>query len=420
MRASLRNAAAMLLARLAAPALSFAVNVGAARMAGLEVLGEYVHLLALLAIFQTAATAGMTGLLTREFAADPERTALHLRRGRTVGAFTGAAATLAFLAAAILAAPDRAAAAAVLALAVLPSAWIGAHEAFFMGTHTHHRVTAVAVLENALKLALALGTLRLGGGLLALCAGVAVSRAAALAVGAVLVRRAGVRGAWRPVALGSIRPFLREVAPFALLLVLSTVYFKLDLLLVDAVLGAAGTGPYGAALQFYAVALLVPDSAMAVLYPRLAARRRASGQGYAEATRAALRWVTLSLVPIGLGLFALADVVLRIAYGSHVPGAAPALRVLALSLPLHGANAALGQALMAGKLYRPTVGVVLAGLVAHALLCLVLLPRVGLVGAAASVIASSAVVAAGAWIVFQREVVRRFGLAPAPAGRRAA
>ena len=414
MRSLLANSLAMLAARLIVPALSFAINVGIARLCGPEVLGGYVHLLALAAIFQTAAAAGLTSLLTRELAAHPEDAAALLRRARTLGAMTGLLATAGFVAtAALVTSADRLIPAALLATSILPSAWIAVQESFFMASRTHHRITLVALVENALKLGLAVATFHSGGGLALLCAGVAAARVAALVFGGLLVSRAGVRASWRPVPLAETAGFARAVAPFAVLLVLSMTYFKLDVLLVEALLGPGPTGVYGAALALYSVALLVPESVMGAVYPRLAARHRESSQAYAQATRVAVRLVTAGLVPLALGLICFADVLLRVAYGGRYAEAAPVLRLLAASLPLHAANGALGQALQAGRLQGPMVRIVFAGLGAHAALCALLVPRLGITGAPIAILASSLVVTVGAALVFHREVSP---LVPAPAG----
>jgi O-antigen/teichoic acid export membrane protein len=412
MRSLLANGLAMLAARLTMPVFSFAINVGIARLCGPEVLGSYVHLLALVAIFQTAATAGMGGLLTRELAAHPEQTEAHLRRARSLASLTGLGATAGFLIAAGLAAPERWQEALILGTTVLPSSWSAIQESFFMATRTHHRVTLIAIAENGLKATLAGAALWTGGGLVFLCWGVALSRGLALALGAALVSRAGAgRRSWRPVGWSEIRGFARGVAPFAVLLVVSTTYFKLDVLLVEALLGPGPTGVYGAALAFYSAALLIPDSVMAALYPRLAMRHRRSPEEFAEATLLSVRLVMAGLVPVSLGLICASDLLLELAYGGRYAGAAPLLRLLAASLPLHAANGALGQGLLAGHIQRPLLGVVLAGLAAHALLCAALLPRLGLAGAPASLLLSSAIVAAGSALVFHRRVSR---LAPGP------
>jgi len=401
------NGLATLAARLVGPLLSFAIAIGVARVCGPEVLGSYAYLLALLAVFQTAASGGLTGLLTREFAARPEDTVRYLRSGRTLAAATGTVAAIGYVAVArLLARTDNLAATLLLATTLVPSAWISVHEAYFMATRTHHRLALVAAGENALKLGLALLTFRGGGGLAYLCAGVAVSRALALGVSTAMVARAGARGGWRPAPAVEVRKLAVELAPFALVLVFSMTYFRLDVLLVEALLGPGRTGVYSAAVAFYTAALVIPDSAMAAVYPRLAARFRESSHSYADATLVAVRLVSAGLVPVSIGLICLAGPLLRLSYGGRYADASPALRLLAASLPIHAANAALGQALLAGRLQRAMARMTFLAMVVHGGLTLVLLPRVGIVGAPISLVASSLLFMVGAGWEFHREVSR--------------
>jgi O-antigen/teichoic acid export membrane protein len=275
-----------------------------------------------------------------------------------------------------------------------------------MATRAHHQVTLVALGENALRFALAMTAIVAGGGVVALAASVAVSRFAGMIASAVLVERSGVRDAWRPVPVGQLRDFAAAVAPFGLLLFAGMAYFRLDVLMSEALLGAVPTGVYAAALTFYTAAMIVPDGLMAAVYPRLAARFRESPDGYAQATRMTVRMVTAALVPVSLGLVCLAPLLLKVAYGGRYAGAVPVLRLLAASLPIHAANAALGQALLAGNLQGPMLRGTLVSLVLHAVTLGLFLPRVGIVAAPVSMAFSSALFTAWCAWVFHRRVSR--------------
>lgn len=404
MRSLLANGVSMLAARVLVPVFSFAINVGIARAYGAETLGVYIHLLALLLIFQAAAGAGMHLLLTRELATSPEEAAAHLGSGRSFALLSGSASTLAFLAYSFALLPqDRLLPAAVLSLTILPSAWIATQEAFFMATRTHHRITVVSFAENALKLALALMAHLLGAGILGLCAGIAAARFLALGAGFVLMRRAGAPATGRPSVEGALA-FGRTVAPFAVLFALSMLYFRVDVLLVEALRGEGDTGRYGAALTLYSVVLLLPESAMGAVYPRLASSFRASAESYAEATLLSLRVLVVGIVPLSLFLVCFADRVLALAYGERFLSSATTLRLLAVSLPLHAVNGVLGQALQAARLQGAMLRIVVLGLSTHLVANVVLLPRLGIEGAAAALFLSSSVVALGAARCFHRSV----------------
>ncbi|MBK9966166.1 MAG: polysaccharide biosynthesis C-terminal domain-containing protein [Holophagales bacterium] len=404
MRSLLSNGISMLAARLLVPVFSFAINVGIARTYGAETLGVYIHLLALLLIFQAAAGAGMQLLLTRELATSPEESAGLLRNGRSFALLSGSLSTLAFLAYAVVLIPhDRLIPAAVLSLTVLPSAWIATQEAFFMATRTHHRITIVSLAENALKLALAFAAYLLGAGILGLCVGIAAARLLALGAGFVLMRRAGAPETGRPTLAGALG-FGRTVAPFAVLFALSMLYFRVDVLLVQALRGEGDTGRYGAALTLYSVVLLLPESAMAAVYPRLASSFRASLEGYAEATLLSLRVLVVGIVPLSLFLICFADRILGLAYGERFLASATTLRLLAVSLPLHAVNGVLGQALQAARLQSAMLRIIVFGLATHVVANVVLLPRLGIEGAAVALFLSSSVVALGAARCFHRNV----------------
>ncbi|MCP4656194.1 MAG: oligosaccharide flippase family protein [bacterium] len=398
------NGLAMLAARLLVPAFSFAINVGIARVYGAETLGVYVQLIALVVVFQTMAGAGIPLLLTRDLAAHPDETPLQLRRARSFALASGGLATLAFAAYAQWLLPaDRSAPAFLLALSVLPSARIAIQEAFFMARRAHHRVTLVAFAENALKLALAAGVFAFGGGILGLCAAITLARCAALGAGEWMMRGAEDRRTERPT-LADALAFGRAVAPFAVLFTLSMVYFRVDVLLVAALRDAGDTGFYGAALALFSIALLVPSSAMSALYPRLAAMFRSSHEGYARATLVSVELLTLGIVPLSLALICFADRILTTAYGDPFLVSAPVLRLLAATLPLQAVNGAFGHALQAGKLQASMLRIVAMGLAAHVVMLVVLVPRLGIEGAAVSLVVSSALVTVGTARAFHSRV----------------
>ncbi len=398
------NGLAMLAARLLAPSFSFAINVGIARIHGAETLGVYVQLIALVVIFQTMAGAGIPLLLTRDLMARPEQTSLQLRQARSFALASGGLATLAFVAYAQWLLPaDRSAPALLLALSVLPSARIAIQEAFFMARLSHHRVTLVALVENALKLALAAVVFALEGGIPELCAAITLARFAAFGAGEWMMRGVRDPGAWRP-ALADVLAFGRTVAPFAVLLTLSMVYRRVDVLLVAALRDDSDIGLYGAAASLFSITLLIPSSAMSALYPRFAALHRSSRAAHAQATRLAVRFLTLGIIPVSLLVIGFADRILAAVYGERFLVSAAVLRLLAASLPLVAANGAFSHALQAAGQQAALIHIVALGLAAHVVLVVLLVSAYGIEGAAAAFFLSSALVALGTALTFHTRV----------------
>jgi O-antigen/teichoic acid export membrane protein len=398
------NAIAMLAAKLLPPVFAFAVHLGIARLAGPDTLGAYVSLLAVLMIFQAMAGAGMQFLVAREIAAHPERAVTQARQARAFGLASGVGATIVYAGYALAALPaDHQPAAMALAVTLLPSAWIAVHESIFIATRSHYGIAVVAIAENSVKLGIAIVALSFGYGLVAVCAGIALARLVGVMVGGALIHRLGVRGTWR-IDRRAILPFARAVAPFSGLFVMSMAYFRIDVPIVHAIAGERATGFYGAAAALYGALLLLPESALTAAYPRLASSFRSSKDGYVRAMWLVAKVVAISIVPLSIVLIAIAPLIVHFAYGDTYAPAVAVLRLLALSLPVHALNGALGQALQAGGEQRAMVRVVATGLIAHVVLNLALVSLMGIRGAAVAMLLSSSCVAAGALHAVHRRV----------------
>ncbi len=404
MRGLLANGVSMLAARLLPPVFAFAVHLGVARLGGAASLGAYVHVLAVLMIFQAIAAAGMQFLLVREIAAAPGAQADVLRRGRGLGLATGTLATVAYLAYAFVMLPDDLTVpAVVLAATLVPTSWITVHEAAFIAAHRHHRIAVVAVVENAIKMGGALTALLSGYGLTGICVAIAVARLGGSGVGLVMLRRDGLPIG--SITFAGLQDSARAVLPFALLFAVSMAYFRIDVPIVGAVTGSpVATGWYGAAATLFLSVLLLPESAMAAAYPRLAAAYATPTGGYGAATALVARLLVLGIAPVALSLILLAEPLVQVIYGDRFAESAAVLRLLALSLPIHALNGALGQALQAARAQDAMLRIVTGGLALHVLATTVFVRWFGIEGAAIALLCSSTAVALGALRAVQQRL----------------
>jgi O-antigen/teichoic acid export membrane protein len=388
----------VLAARLLAPACSFAVTAVIARALGPHALGAFVYAMALVLVAQVAAGGGLSLQLTRELAARPERARALVSHATQFAWLCAGIATLVIGAyAAVGREGDVRLATLLLALSVLPSGEMTVQEGIFLGGRAYHRVTVVAAVENVLKLVLAGGAMLAGGGLTGACAGVAAARWVAFVVGRRLAARtldAVAPAGPTATADGTredFRAFVREALPWAALFAVATAYFRVDVIAVETLRGGAAVGHYGAAAAMFAAFVLVPASANAVLYPRLAAAFTAAGDRFRGLARLSIAGVVASAVPPTLIGILLAAPLLVLVFGPDYRESVPALRLLALGIPLHAVNAIGGSVLQAAGRHRAMVRVVLVGLVVQIALDLALVPRYGIEGAALAMLGGSAV-----------------------------
>jgi len=417
------NGLATLAARLLVPVFSFAIGIAVARHAGSALLGQYVELVALALVAQTLAGAGLPPLVTREVAARGGHAGALLPVAYRLGLASGALATLLFALYVVLVVPAvQWPAAAWLALSIVPSAWIGAQEGVLMGVQRHPRLAAVACAEGAVKLSAAGVALVAGWGLVGLCGGLTLGRVVALGLGHRLVRSTRAEAAPRAGDAeggGSFAVLARELVPFAATVTLAMLYFRQDVIVVGALRSEHETGLYGVAATLYAMTLLLPGAAMAAIYPRLAAAFVRSPAGFRSATLRTTAVLVGAGAAVGLALVSVAEPLVRLLYGPAFEGAVPALRLLAALLPLHGASAALGQAMQAARLQRAMLAMTAVTVAVNLVALLLLVPRYGIEGAAFALLASTLLAIAIQVAIFQRRFGRRALAAAATSRARA-
>jgi len=411
MASVLANSLAMLAARLLVPLFSFAINLGIARVLGAHELGQYVQLIAILLVVQALAGGGLTQLVTRDAAARPAEAEALARRANVVGTALALAATAALLAyQALVLGPELRTAAGMLALSVVPSAWIAVQEGLFMAAHRHYWIAVIALVEGVVKLAVAGAVLLAGGGLVGLCIGLTLARLVALGLGAALTARLGLRGLHRAPGGGSLA-FARELLPFAGIFTLAMLYFRQDVLVVGALRSEAETGLYGVAATLYAMSLLGPTSVMSALFPRLAASHAASPSAYRDATVLSAKLLAAGGVAATLVLLVLAGPLVRLLYGAEFEGAVPVLGLLFAILPLHGVNTVLGQALQAAHLQGPILTMTAAAVAVNLVALFLLVPQLGIAGGAWSLLLTSGISLLWMGAIYHRHVSP---LAPKP------
>lgn len=204
----------------------------------------------------------------------------------------------------------------------------------------------------------------------------------------------------------NIRDSFREVAPIGLGILLSGLYFRVDLYLIEAWLGLKAVGLYNAVFRLLDALRLIPAAVLAVVFPRLC-------------RETSMRTLTLvaaplvgSSVAILLALEWQAELVVRITFGSEYVAAVPALRILLMALPLLYLNYLLTHQLIAWGRQQGFAVYCGLGLIVNLLLNLWLIPTFGIVGAAWSTIFTELFLAA-AWLVsLARDQVGR--LSPHP------
>ena len=166
------------------------------------------------------------------------------------------------------------------------------------------------------------------------------------------------------------------MVPIGIGIVLSALYFRIDVLLVELWAGVEAVARYNAVFRLIDALRLFPAAVLAVVLPHLC---RADDLGPLARVSAA---VTAFGLAVAIGLWLAADRIVLVAFGAPYASASPAFRVLALSFPLLCLNFALTHQLVAWHRQRAYAGICAAALAANLALNAWLIPAFSIEGAA--------------------------------------
>jgi O-antigen/teichoic acid export membrane protein len=199
-----------------------------------------------------------------------------------------------------------------------------------------------------------------------------------------------------------VRTELRhDVWPIGAGIVLSAVYFRVDVFLVELWRGTEAVGLYNAVFRLVDALRLFPAAVLAVVLPSLV---RATGAGSLFRVSAGLTGFAVGVV---LVLWPLAGWLVTLVYGPTYAGAVPAFRILLLSFPLMSVNYALTHQLIGWQRHHAYAAVCAAALAFNLALNARLIPVLSIVGAAWATVGTEMVVTCGCAAVLWRARSRR-------------
>ncbi len=392
-----RNATALALSAVAAKGLTFVWQLVLARWLGSEGYGIYGTIGALLAVGAAIPEFGMGMIVVRDVAQRPAEASRYLGATLSMQPLLAGAGYAVLMLAAILLGYD-AELRALLALAAINLL------VDVLGNMCHNQLLAAermvipAIISTAhiIVLVILAGTaLALDGGLWGLYAATLI--AGLLRTGAywIVLLRGGTRPAFpvdRAVALG----LLANGAPLALTAFLALAYTHTDKLITTALIGAEGTGQLTAGFVIvFGVIELLSTTVLVAVFPMMS-------RAYADRMRAMFEFMIEKLsfftlvisLPIGIFTSLLAVPLAALLFGSEYTRTADVLRILIWYTVVTMVANVFAQALLIENRQRRTLAIRSAGLAINIALNLLLLPRIGVPGAAVASLVAECIVLA--------------------------
>ena len=234
----------------------------------------------------------------------------------------------------------------------------------------------------------------IGGGMLFLfvtsaahwtLAGMAAGMLVTTLISIAWIRRHLVPLALKELDLTFTRSALANAIPFGLAGFFIAFFFRIDMVMVEAILGLESAGQYGAAFRIFEALNVLPTVvSLAAVYPRLShLQHRGEYKAFSKLLRrTSIGLLALSTV-ITVAVFASAQAIIHLLDPDplYAP-AAGALQILAWRFPLFCIITLLYSALMTLDDQRFVAKLVAGGVLASIVLNFVLIPRMGIDGAA--------------------------------------
>jgi O-antigen/teichoic acid export membrane protein len=192
--------------------------------------------------------------------------------------------------------------------------------------------------------------------------------------------------------------FFRDVFPIGLGIVLSALYFRIDVLLVQLWLGTEAVAGYNAVFRLIDALRLFPAAVLAVTLPVLCRAGDLRPLAYVSAA------VTGGALVVAAILWLTSDRVVTLAFGTAYRGAVPAFRVLVLALPLLSLNFALTHQLVGWNQQRAYAVVCAAALAVNLALNAWLIPALSIEGAAWATLGTELCVTSGCLVALRSRI----------------
>lgn len=371
--------------------LTMAGGIIVARYLGAERFGIYSYAMSAVWLAMTLTDLGTGTLVTRDIARDRSLAGSRLPSVFGLRLTLGASLTLVVFLAAPMMGPNAQAVSALRwmapALILTP---LGSYYMIFRATERLDLAAAAQVFSRTAQLLAVIAAAAFKTGINGMiCATLAGSAATAIAVFAMVPRH------YEPVKIRfDVENWGALVArsfPFFALSILSEVYNRIDHILIPYLDSVAHNGLYGVATRVAMLFTIVPNAVAATVFPYFSRRSTESKEPLRKGAIALYRY--LGVIGFGAAVFVGIPAAewIRLLFGAQFVSAAPALYVLMAVVPLLFFQSVHGSILYALEKQKLLLVFTAISIVFDIVLDVVLIKKMGFVGAAYASLATNSV-----------------------------
>jgi len=259
---------------------------------------------------------------------------------------------------------------------------------FFRAFGTVRYEAVITALERVITALFGIALILLGLGLLEFFIAASAISVISAVVGFILLKSRYVfvpEYAWE---VSFIKRLLKDAGPLLMLGIFSVIYFQIDILILSLFRSEDRVGLYLSSIRLMSLFQFIPGAIIAVLLPLMARQLRDKDKQLISSLAVSIRYMLVFGLFSAVLIFLFADKIILILYSEKFSAAAPALKILIWALPFFLVNPILGTFLIAAKRQKlPAISVAVTAL-ANLILNLMVIPKYGFMGAAATTLIS--------------------------------
>ena len=403
-----RNTALVVAARLLSKVFVFAVVLIVIRSMGQENYGRFTSLVVYAALVSIALDLGLRPLFTREVAKDRTRLTPYLNSILSLKLSLSLPVLGILFVAVAIGLPSLVAYVLPTFVLLLATSFSNQLRATFYAMG-HLRYEAIAILGESIVLLLAAVTvavLRLPWWFF-LWAYAASYTFTVIFSAVVIAIRFEHRFAF-DLQMARLSMLARESLPFGLTFIISTLYFKIDVPILNVFTTFAAVGIYSAAYKYLEAVVFIPQTLMDPVFPALSQLAHENIDRLGGAAVKVYKMLAFVGTPVAVGMVAFAPPIIRYT----IPGfekATPVLQVLALGVLFLFVNNVFIYTLNAMGRQGDSTRLALMSLVVNVVLNLILIPQPsplygGYMGAAWATVLTEVGLFAGGWYLLRKHL----------------
>ncbi|MGD8598962.1 MAG: oligosaccharide flippase family protein, partial [Anaerolineae bacterium] len=374
--------------------IDFAFAMLMLRILAPELAGRYTFAVAFIGYFDILVRFGLGTLLTREVAKETEKGNRYLStvtvlRG-LLWLFSLPLMTLVILIYALYGqmTPDIVAAIAFFALGLVFSNLADGFSAVFYAYEKMEYPAAISTVTALTRVSLGVLVLLVGWGFVGLAAVSVIANIVSAAILGTLL----IRHCFRPHLEWDRQTgqwMLRTSFPLMINLLLATIFFRVDVMLLKPIKGDTVVGYYSAALKYVDGLLIIPQYFTQAIFPLMSRYAATSRDSLMRAYVLSLRLLLIVALPIAAGTpFIARGLILVLGGSEYLPDSAIALQIIIWFLPFSFVNSVTQYVLIAIDQQRFLTKAFLVGVTFNIVANLAVIPAFSYQGAAVVTILS--------------------------------